>query len=91
MPVKSHTDDVNTSPSLLSQAEQGTAEGQDRLLGPEGVLGHLQSVRPMRRQVAEAGGGAFPLLLQLSETVLQLAEHVEPNQTHTHTWFVGSY
>ncbi|TNN78303.1 hypothetical protein EYF80_011543 [Liparis tanakae] len=50
-PVQSHTDDVNTSPSLLSQAEQGAAEGQDRLLGPEGVLGHLQSVRPMRRQL----------------------------------------
>lgn len=29
-----------------------------------------------------AGGGAFPLFLQLSKTVFQLAEHVEPNRIH---------
>ncbi len=76
----------NVSSSLLwSQAEQGATEGQDRLLGPERILGHLQSIGPMRRQLAEAGGGAFPLFLQLSESVLQLTEHVEPYDTHAHT------
>lgn len=34
----------------------------------------------MRRQLAEAGGGAFSLLLQLGEGVFQLAEHVQPGK-----------
>lgn len=72
----------HTSISLLwSKAEQGPPHGQDRLLGPEGILGHLQSVWPMRRQLAQAGGGAVSGAPQLGERVLQLAEHVEP--THT--------
>lgn len=61
-----------------AKAEKGPTEGQDWLLGPEGLLGHLQPVCPMRRQLAEAGGGAFSLLLQLGEGVFQLAEHVQP-------------
>lgn len=73
---------ADVSASLLwSQAEQGTTEGQDWLLGPERILGHLQPIRPMRGQLAEAGGGAFLLFLQPSEAVLQLAEHVQPVKT----------
>lgn len=67
---------------LWSQAEQGPTEGQDWLLGPEGILGHLQPVRPMTMQVAETRGGAVFMFLQLSESVLQLSEHVEPKNTN---------
>lgn len=72
---------------LRSKAEKGPTEGQDWLLGPEGLLGHLQSVGPMRRQLAEAGGGVFSLLVQLGEGVFQLAEHVEPRSQESKVYF----
>lgn len=66
---------------LRSQTEQGTAESQDWLLGPERVLRHLQPIWPMRRQLAEVGPGSLSLFQQLSEGVLQLTEHVESKHT----------
>ena len=62
---------------LWSQAQQGPTEGQDWLFGPEGILGHLQTIRPMRRKLTEGRGRVFFLLLQLSESVFQLTKHVK--------------
>lgn len=81
---------ADVSMSLLwSQAEQGTTKGQDWLLGPKGILGHLQSIWPVRRQLVEAGGRVFPPFLQLSKSVLQLTEHVKPKHANKDFGFIA--
>ena len=76
---------------LWSQAEQGPTEGQDGLLGPEGILGHLQPVGPMSRQPAEARGGALFMFLQLSKSVLKLTEHVQPKKHRWDIFYFDNY
>lgn len=67
---------------LWSEAEQGPTQSQDRLFGSEGILSHLQSVWPMRWQLADACGRVLLIFLQLSECVLQLTKHVQPKHNH---------
>lgn len=65
----------------LSEAEHGSAEGEDGLLGPEGVLGHLKPGLPVECLLAIPWPRPLlPLLLQVCEGMLQLTQHVQPGR-----------